>query len=257
MSALSASPRATRSWFSWDTSCPVTPSPRVRQSGTLPYSSTTGEPLPVWYSACPCRITCPADGSQVSVPPPCPRYRVGPGVPQRRGHRRGRREVLPGHRRRRRRRRPRPGPGRGGRGKHPGPPRRHRPGRHHGHDAQGHPAGHGHAVPRLLPRPPGIHPPDCPCLRAARNRLAHDPSPAMSACRLGRPVGQVRHRPVVLPHCRSALDLPAIIGSRARRGAHALGERGRQDRAQSSARPRGSAPGRCDPLPRVTSPTTG
>ena len=58
--------------MSWDTSAPVTPSTRSRQSGTLPYSSTTGDPLPVLYSACPWRITRPADGSQVSVPPPCP-----------------------------------------------------------------------------------------------------------------------------------------------------------------------------------------
>ena len=52
----------------------VLPVARVisRQSGTLPSSRTTGLPLPVRYSACPWRITCPADGSQVSVPVPCP-----------------------------------------------------------------------------------------------------------------------------------------------------------------------------------------
>src|SRR5260221_3721981 len=43
-----------------------------RQSGTPPYSSTTGDPLSTRYSACPWRITRPGDGSQVSVPPPCP-----------------------------------------------------------------------------------------------------------------------------------------------------------------------------------------
>src|SRR4029077_7551080 len=72
MSVRSAHPSSTRSWLSWDTSAPVTPSTRFRQSGTLPYSSTTGDPLPVLYSACPWRITRPAAGSQVSVPPPCP-----------------------------------------------------------------------------------------------------------------------------------------------------------------------------------------
>jgi hypothetical protein len=44
------------------------PSLSARQSGALPYSSTTGKPLSYWYSTCPCLITCPADGSQVSVP---------------------------------------------------------------------------------------------------------------------------------------------------------------------------------------------
>src|SRR5712691_71107 len=73
MSALSASPSATRSWFSWVTSAPVTPPSRVRQAGTRPYSSTTGLVRSVVYSTCPWVITCPADGSQVSVPLPCPR----------------------------------------------------------------------------------------------------------------------------------------------------------------------------------------
>ena len=82
MSARSAYPRSTRSWLSWDTSAPVTPSTRVRQSGTLPYSSTTGEPLPVLYSACPWRITRPAGGSQVSVPPPCPVTVYGSAYPR-------------------------------------------------------------------------------------------------------------------------------------------------------------------------------
>jgi hypothetical protein len=52
-SALSASPRVTRSWFSWETSSPVTPSSRLRHAGTLPYSSITGDPLSVLYSVCP------------------------------------------------------------------------------------------------------------------------------------------------------------------------------------------------------------
>src|SRR3984885_13468550 len=78
---MSASPRATRSWLSWITSAPVIPSSRVRQSGTLPYSSTTGDPLPVLYTACPWLITCPADGSQVSVPPPRPVTGKDPAYP--------------------------------------------------------------------------------------------------------------------------------------------------------------------------------
>ena len=71
----------TRSWLSWDTSAPVIPSSRVRQSGTLPYSSTTGRSVPVLYSTCPWRITRPADGSQVSVPPPCPVTVYDPAYP--------------------------------------------------------------------------------------------------------------------------------------------------------------------------------
>ena len=67
-----------------DTSCPVTPSSRLRESGTLPYSSTTGKPLPVFTA--PARPDhCPGDASQVSVPSPA----RSPGtnrVPQRRGH---------------------------------------------------------------------------------------------------------------------------------------------------------------------------
>src|SRR5215469_13351549 len=57
------------------------PSSRLRHAGTLPYSSTTGEPLPVLYSTCPWRITCPAGGSQVSVPPPCPVTVKDPAYP--------------------------------------------------------------------------------------------------------------------------------------------------------------------------------
>src|SRR5580693_6916832 len=81
MTARPASPRSTRSWLSWDTSWPVIPSPSARQSGTLPYSSTTGEPLPVWYSTCPWRITCPGGGSQVSVPLPRPVTVQDPAYP--------------------------------------------------------------------------------------------------------------------------------------------------------------------------------
>src|SRR5215472_4665444 len=81
MTAGPASPRCTRSWLSWVTSAPVTPSPRARQSGILPYSSTTGLPLSVWYSTCPWRITRPAGGSQVSVPPPCPVTVYDPAYP--------------------------------------------------------------------------------------------------------------------------------------------------------------------------------
>src|SRR6185437_16358186 len=81
MPARSASPRATRSWFSWETSWPVTPSSSARQSGTLPYRRTTGVPSPVRYKGCPCLMTWPADGSQVSVPPPCPRTGYDPAYP--------------------------------------------------------------------------------------------------------------------------------------------------------------------------------
>src|SRR5260370_13660775 len=81
MSALLAYPRRTRLWLSWDTSAPVIPADIARQSGTLPYSSTTGEPLPVLYSGCPCRITRPADGSHVSVPPPRPLPGHDPAYP--------------------------------------------------------------------------------------------------------------------------------------------------------------------------------
>ena len=48
------------------------PSASARHAGTAPYSSTTGLPLSTLYSTWPWPITCPADGSQVSVPPPCP-----------------------------------------------------------------------------------------------------------------------------------------------------------------------------------------
>ena len=146
---------ATRSWLSWDTSAPVTPSPRARQSGTLPYSSTTGDPLPVWYSACPWPITRPGDGSQVSVPPPCPVTGYEPAYPSvavtgvvadRSCRVTG--AVAGGGA-------PLPGPGRGGRGERPGPPRRHRPGRHHDHDAQGHPAATAARSALAVPRPPG------------------------------------------------------------------------------------------------------
>src|SRR5689334_10756350 len=81
MPARSASPSATRSWFSWDTSWPVTPAARERQSGTLPYRRTTGISSPVRYKGCPCLMTWPADGSQVSVPPPCPRTGYDPAYP--------------------------------------------------------------------------------------------------------------------------------------------------------------------------------
>src|SRR6185437_4030256 len=47
----------------------MVPSASARQSGTPPYSSTTGEPSPVLYSAWPWRILRPAGGSQVRVPP--------------------------------------------------------------------------------------------------------------------------------------------------------------------------------------------
>src|SRR5580692_4963427 len=52
-----------------------------RQSGTLPYSSTTGDPLSTRYSACPWRIIRPGDGSQVSVPPPWPVTVYEPAYP--------------------------------------------------------------------------------------------------------------------------------------------------------------------------------
>ena len=44
----------------------------VDGASAIDESMLTGEPLPVLYSTCPCTITCPGDGSQVSVPPPCP-----------------------------------------------------------------------------------------------------------------------------------------------------------------------------------------
>ena len=59
--------------MSWVTSAPVSPSSRVRQAGTDPYNSTTGTPLSTWYSTWLSRMTCPADGSQVSVPSAGPR----------------------------------------------------------------------------------------------------------------------------------------------------------------------------------------
>src|SRR5262249_59184905 len=57
------------------------PPPRARQSGTLPYSSTTGLVRSAVYSTWPSRITCPAGGSQVSVPPPCPVTWYDPAYP--------------------------------------------------------------------------------------------------------------------------------------------------------------------------------
>jgi hypothetical protein len=48
-----ASPSATKSWLSWDTSVPVAPESSARHAGTLPYSSTVGEPLSVLNNTWP------------------------------------------------------------------------------------------------------------------------------------------------------------------------------------------------------------
>src|SRR5262249_9616316 len=64
-----AQPSATRARLSCRTSAPCIPSARARQAGTRPYSKNTGVPLPTRYSTWPWRITCPAAGSQVIVPP--------------------------------------------------------------------------------------------------------------------------------------------------------------------------------------------
>src|SRR5215475_1991470 len=81
MAARPAQPSFTRSWLSWDTSAPVSPSARFRHAGTVPYSSTTGLPLSTRYSTCPCLITRPVGGSQVSVPPPSPDTGYEPAYP--------------------------------------------------------------------------------------------------------------------------------------------------------------------------------
>jgi hypothetical protein len=163
-----------------------------------------------------------------------PGHRVGPGIPQRRVHRRRRREILPGHRRRRRRGRPLlPGPRRGSRGNHPRLPPGHRPGRHHDHDAQGHPAAtaarpcclRGHQALRPLPgrplpgrplpgRPlPGRPLPGrpLPALPAPRNRPAHhEPTgfPCSHACKAAETTGEFGLTPA------SCSAFTAVFGSR-------------------------------------------
>jgi hypothetical protein len=115
-----------------------------------------------------------------------PQHGVRPRVPQRRGHRRRRRQILPHHRPRRRRPQPLP-PGRlrGGRRKHPRPPRQHRPRAQDHHDRQ--PGGYrpARAAPRSRdvsvrgPRPSGLIPVGRPIPGSSP---AHPPTAVRTRC---------------------------------------------------------------------------
>ena len=148
----------TRSWLSWDTSAPVialVQGPPVRHAAVQQHHRAAVAGL---VQRLPLADHLPGRRQPGQRPAALPGHRVGPGVPERRGHRRGRRQVLPGHRLPSPARAPLlPGSGRGGRGEHPGPPRRHRPGRHHDHEPSGDPAA---TAARSLP-PRHEDPPVC------------------------------------------------------------------------------------------------